>query len=59
MGQSMRAILEELAKPRYPIGMIYMAVTYQLGANIITEALLIGIFWTIYDYIMDRNGQNK
>jgi len=55
----MRAILEELAKPRYPIGMIYMAVTYQLGANIITEALLIGIFWTIYDYIMERNGKTK
>jgi len=55
----MRAILEELAKPRYPIGCIYMAITYQLGANIITEAILIGIFWTIYDYIMERNGKAK
>lgn len=54
----MRAILEELAKPRYPIGMIYMAVTYQLGANLLTEAILIGIFWTVYDAIMERNGKN-
>ncbi len=55
----MRAILEELAKPRYPIGCIYMAVTYQLGANPITEGLLLGIYFTVWDYIRGANGKNK
>ena len=55
----MRAILEELAKPRYPIGCIYMAITYQLGANPVTEGLLLGIYFTIWDYIRGANGKNQ
>ena len=51
----MRAILEELAKPRYPIGCIYMAITYQLGANPITEGLLLGIYFTVWDHFRNQN----
>ena len=55
----MRAILEALAKPRYPIGCIYMAVTYQIGAHPVTEGLLLVIYFTIWDYIRGANGKNQ
>ena len=36
-----------------------MSVTYQLGANPVTEGLLLGIYFTIWDYIRGANGKNQ
>lgn len=48
-------LLEDLSRPRYFIGTLYLAFVGSLGANLIYESIFVGLFFGFYDYVKERN----